>query len=116
MNHGVESSNLGYQMGVQGSEWFRKWFMDCWGKVTAHLSASKPMLSHDIGSLQLYRAGQGAALAGNGPGGPMAGDGQKPRGSLGGERHVSHCGLLSLQVLELSLERDCPWFSKHFSV
>lgn len=34
----------------------------------------------------------------------MAGDGQKPRGSLGAERHVNHCGLLSLQILELGLD------------
>lgn len=63
MNRGVESSNLGYQMRVQSSEGFRKWFMDCWGEVTARLSASKPMLSRDMGSLQLYKAGQGAMLA-----------------------------------------------------
>lgn len=63
MSREVESSNLGYQISVQGSEGLRKWFMDCWDEVTAHLSASKPVLPHDSGSLQLYTAGQGAMLA-----------------------------------------------------
>lgn len=40
----------------------------------------------------------------SGPGGLAVGDGQKPRGNKGGERHVSHCGLLSLQILELGLD------------
>lgn len=50
-------------MRVQGSEGFKKVVHGLLGRSYSHLSASKPMLSHDMGSLQLYKAGQGAMLA-----------------------------------------------------